>query len=92
MGFIRHLSADEILMQLQLAMQITRLEGLPVVRNVVMMGMGEPLNLPSATLKQVLTTMTDPKAFALSPNFVTVGFDVCGWDVCVCVWYLHLSM
>ena len=37
MGFIRHLSADEILMQLQLALQVAREDGLPDVRNVVFM-------------------------------------------------------
>jgi len=37
MGFIRHLSVDEILMQLQLALQVAREDGLPHVRNVVFM-------------------------------------------------------
>lgn len=37
MGFIRHLNVDEILMQLQLALQVAREDGLPDVRNVVFM-------------------------------------------------------
>lgn len=40
MGFIRHLKADEILMQLQLALQVARKDGLPDVRNVVFMVSG----------------------------------------------------
>lgn len=72
MGFIRHLKADEILMQLQLALQVARKDGLPDVRNVVFMGMGEPLNNPHA-VSQALQAMTDAHGFALSPNFVTVS-------------------
>lgn len=37
MGFVRHLSMDEILMQVQLALQKVRAEGLPGLRNVVFM-------------------------------------------------------
>ena len=44
MGFVRQLSAHEILSQVYLARQVIAEDGLPALHNVVFMGMGEPLN------------------------------------------------
>ncbi len=72
MGFTRHLTPDEILMQLQVAVQVAKVDLLPEIRNVVFMGMGEPMNNAMA-VGQALASMTHAHGFALSPNFVTVS-------------------
>jgi 23S rRNA (adenine2503-C2)-methyltransferase len=67
MGLIRHLTAHEIVAQPLLARQ--RL-GLPV-RNLVFMGMGEPLDNQDA-LFQAIRVFTDPVGFGLSAERLTV--------------------
>jgi 23S rRNA (adenine2503-C2)-methyltransferase len=42
MGLLRSLTADEILLQLHTASAAVREHGMPPLRNVVFMGMGEP--------------------------------------------------
>eukprot|EP00892_Ulva_mutabilis_P003910 jgi/Ulvmu1/1891/UM012_0048.1 len=66
MGLTGNLSAGEIAEQLAYASQLTR------IRNIVFMGMGEPLNNYNA-VKAALDCMTDSRLFALSPRHVTVS-------------------
>lgn len=66
MGIIGNLTAGEILEQLVLANSITR------IRNVVFMGMGEPLN-NYENVKAAVEFMVDNKRFALSARQVTVS-------------------
>ncbi|KAJ7541788.1 hypothetical protein O6H91_10G076800 [Diphasiastrum complanatum] len=65
MGFKGNLSAGEIVEQLVHASCITP------IRNIVFMGMGEPLNNYSAVI-QAVRTMTG-RCFGLSPNHITVS-------------------
>ncbi|GAQ91144.1 radical SAM superfamily protein [Klebsormidium nitens] len=66
MGLLGDLAAGEIVEQLFHASQICP------IRNVVFMGMGEPLNNYSAVVAAV-RTLTAPRAFGLSPSHVTVS-------------------
>lgn len=73
LGFKRNLSSGEILGQIILANQ--RLNELNIenrVRNIVFMGMGEPLDNFDAVV-EACKTMIDPKAFGLSKHRVTVS-------------------
>ncbi|MCO5584291.1 hypothetical protein L7F22_038215 [Adiantum nelumboides] len=65
MGFKGNLSAAEIVEQLVHAFHITS------IRNVVFMGMGEPMNNYSAVV-QAIKTMTG-RCFHLSPKHITVS-------------------
>ncbi|CAM9967718.1 unnamed protein product, partial [Ectocarpus fasciculatus] len=66
MGIIGDLTAGEIIEQLMHASMIAK------VRNVVFMGMGEPLN-NFENVKLAVQFMTDPRRFGLSPRHVTVS-------------------
>ena len=66
MGELGNLSAGEILEQVLHAMRTDP------VRNIVFMGMGEPLNNYKAVLDAV-RVLVDPRAFGLSPSRVTVS-------------------
>jgi len=66
MGIIGDLTSGEIIEQLVHANSITR------IRNVVFMGMGEPLNNYD-NVKRAVSFMIDTKLFALSPRHVTVS-------------------
>lgn len=72
MGFIRQLSAHEILAQVFLARNIIASDELPPLHNIVFMGMGEPLN----NLKHVskaANVIADNKCFNLGSSRVTVS-------------------
>ena len=76
-GFSRNLSAGEIIAQLwyaehELRRRLNVPEGSRVVTNVVMMGMGEPLQ-NYAALVPALRTMLDDHAYGLSRRRVTVS-------------------
>jgi 23S rRNA (adenine2503-C2)-methyltransferase len=71
LGFIRNLSAAEMLDQVLLAKRLLREEG-RTLRNVVVMGMGEPLR-NEAHLFQCLETLRDPRFFNLSENHLLVS-------------------
>ncbi|KAL4451304.1 hypothetical protein ABPG77_009376 [Micractinium sp. CCAP 211/92] len=66
MGMIADLTAGEIVEQLVHASSAAR------IRNIVFMGMGEPLNNYDA-VKSAVTMMTDPRAFGLRRKKVTVS-------------------
>lgn len=65
-GFQGHLSAGEILNQYRSLPERAQ------VTNVVVMGMGEPLDNLDATLR-ALTVLTAPWGFAMSPRRITVS-------------------
>jgi len=71
MGFVRHLTPGEIIGQV---LHVTRLlrETNESLRNVVLMGMGEPLHNYEATLAAV-DMMVDAKGLALGPRFITLS-------------------
>ena len=71
MGFVRNLTADEMLDQVLLAKRLLREEG-RILRNVVVMGMGEPLH-NEENLFQCLETLRDPRFFNLSENHLMVS-------------------
>jgi len=73
MGFTRNLSSGEILAQVMIANRRLEERGLDrKVRNVVFMGMGEPLDNYDAVV-EACRTMIDPDLFNLSKHRVTVS-------------------
>ena len=70
-GFIRNLTAAEMLDQVLLAKRLLREEG-RTLRNVVVMGMGEPLR-NEENLFQCLETLRDKRFFNLSENHLMVS-------------------
>lgn len=72
MGLLRSLSADEILLQVHAAVRVARECGLPPVRNVVFMGMGEPGdNLGGVS--EALSALVNPRGFGLFKRHVCVS-------------------
>ncbi|CAM9108458.1 unnamed protein product [Ascophyllum nodosum] len=72
MGFVRNLTAGEILGQVFFARQAVRLHHLPPLSNAVYMGMGEPLDNPVA-VKRSLELLTHPHAFAMARSKISVS-------------------
>ena len=66
MGIIRNLTAGEILEQVAHANSVTK------IRNVVFMGMGEPLN-NYESVKDTIDVLVDQRLFSLSPKHLTVS-------------------
>jgi 23S rRNA (adenine2503-C2)-methyltransferase len=71
LGFIRNLTATEMLDQVLFAKRLLREEG-RTLRNVVVMGMGEPLR-NEENLFQCLEILRDPRFFNLSDNHLLVS-------------------
>ncbi len=71
MGFSRHLSAGEIVAQVIFVDKLLQEQG-ERLRNVVLMGMGEPLHNYEATLTAV-ATLTDHKGMALAAKHITLS-------------------
>ncbi len=71
MGFRRHLSAGEIVTQVLFVDDLLRREG-SRLRNVVFMGMGEPLHNYDAALTAV-SILTDQKGLSLAPKHITIS-------------------
>ncbi len=71
MGFIRNLTAAEMLDQVLLAKRLLREEGRQL-RNVVVMGMGEPLH-NEENLFQCLEILHDPRFFNLAERHLMVS-------------------
>jgi 23S rRNA (adenine2503-C2)-methyltransferase len=71
MGIVRNLGADEIIEQVTCAGQALRAQGRRL-RNVVFMGMGEPMH-NRAAVEDAVARLLDPGWFALSPRHVTVS-------------------
>lgn len=73
MGFARHLSAAEIIAQASHVARILHREGSRArLRNVVLMGMGEPLHNYEAVMRAV-SILTDPSGFALGADRITLS-------------------
>ena len=72
MGLKRGLTPGEIVAQVVLAIREARDQGFAPVRNVVFMGMGEPLDNLDA-VKASIDVLCDPKALALAPSHVTLS-------------------
>ncbi len=72
MGFVRHLTAGEIVAQVLEAQRLLKEMGRPGLRNLVFMGMGEPLHNYDAVM-QALKIITDPKSSRIGPSRITVS-------------------
>lgn len=71
MGFERHLTPGEIVAQVLYVQHILRQQD-EEVRNIVLMGMGEPLHNYEATMTAVETLM-DHKGLAIAPRHITLS-------------------
>ncbi len=71
MGFIRHLRAGEIVGQLLHIARQLDLRG-ERLRNVVLMGMGEPLHNYTATMKAI-EIMTEHHGLSIGPRYITLS-------------------
>jgi 23S rRNA (adenine2503-C2)-methyltransferase len=71
MGFVRHLSPGEIVAQVLHVSRVLQAQGEPL-RNIVLMGMGEPLHNYEATMTAV-DIMMDHKGLAIAPRHITLS-------------------
>jgi len=71
MGFMRHLTAGEIVAQVLHVSRILRQRG-QHLRNIVLMGMGEPLHNYDATMK-ALDIIMDHNGLAIAPKHITLS-------------------
>lgn len=71
MGFRRHLTPGEIVAQVIHVVRILRERG-ESLRNIVLMGMGEPLHNYDNTMA-ALETVTDHRGLAIAPRFITIS-------------------
>jgi 23S rRNA (adenine2503-C2)-methyltransferase len=71
MGFTRHLSPGEIVSQAIYIDRLLQAAG-ERLRNIVLMGMGEPLHNYEATLTAV-DILTHPKSLAIAPKHITLS-------------------
>jgi 23S rRNA (adenine2503-C2)-methyltransferase len=72
MGFIRHLAAGEIVAQVLHCRRALRAEGAAGLRNLVLMGMGEPLHNYDAVMA-ALEIVTDRRGMNIGPGRVTIS-------------------
>lgn len=73
MGFRRHLTAGEIVAQVLFAMKLSNEQSESrQLRNVVMMGMGEPLHNYDATVKAI-RILTSDTGLAIGPRYITLS-------------------
>jgi 23S rRNA (adenine2503-C2)-methyltransferase len=68
MGFIRHLTAEEIVAQVYKAIFYLNVP----VRNIVFMGMGEPFDNIESVI-QAVHVLTDPRGFDFPKKFITLS-------------------
>ena len=71
MGFRRHLTPGEIVAQVVHVARLLRRRG-ETLRNIVLMGMGEPLHNYDATMT-ALESMMDHRGLAIAPRFITLS-------------------
>ncbi len=71
MGFRRHLSAGEIVGQVLHIVRLRQAEG-KGLRNIVLMGMGEPLHNYEATMT-ALAILCDHHGLAMAPKHITIS-------------------
>ena len=72
MGFLRHLTVGEIVGQVHFLNEILSKDAMAPIRNIVMMGMGEPLH-NFGPLTQALEILTDRRGPGLSPARVSIS-------------------
>ena len=72
MGFVRHLRAGEIVAQVLHAQRVLRAEDQPGVRNLVLMGMGEPLHNYDNVMT-ALETITDHRGLNIGPGRISIS-------------------
>ena len=72
MGFVRHLSAGEIVAQVRHAQQALRAAGGENLRNLVLMGMGEPLHNYDAVMT-ALEIISDRGGLNIGPARITIS-------------------
>ena len=71
MGFFRHLTPGEIVAQVLHVCRLLDARG-ERLRNIVLMGMGEPLHNYDAVMS-ALDILQDPRGVALGPRFITLS-------------------
>jgi 23S rRNA (adenine2503-C2)-methyltransferase len=71
MGFVRHLSPGEIVAQTILVVRQLKRQG-EQLRNIVLMGMGEPLHNYEATMA-ALSIVMDDRGLAIAPKHITLS-------------------
>ncbi len=72
MGLVRQLTAGEIVQQVVHANHELTEQGQPQLRNVVLMGMGEPLHNYDAVMKAI-SILCEPAGLALAPRHITLS-------------------
>lgn len=72
MGLVRQLTAGEIVQQVVHANRVLMEQGAPQLRNVVLMGMGEPLHNYDAVMKAI-GILCEPAGLALGPRHITLS-------------------
>jgi 23S rRNA (adenine2503-C2)-methyltransferase len=72
MGFTRHLRPGEIVAQALAAQRHLRTRGEPGLRNLVLMGMGEPLHNYDAVMT-ALAILADTRGLNLGPSRITIS-------------------
>ncbi|MCE9528165.1 MAG: radical SAM protein [Planctomycetales bacterium] len=72
MGLVRQLTAGEIVQQVVHANRVLVEQGQPQLRNVVLMGMGEPLHNYDAVMKAI-RILCEPAGLALAPRHITLS-------------------
>ena len=72
MGFTRHLTAGEMVAQIQFLNNHLATEGKEPLRNVVMMGMGEPLHNFKELMKG-LAVISDPRGIGIAPSRISIS-------------------
>lgn len=72
MGLVRQLAAGEIVQQVVHANRVFVEQGASPLRNVVLMGMGEPLHNYDAVMKAV-SILCEPAGLALGPRHITLS-------------------
>ncbi len=72
MGFVRHLRAGEIVAQVLHVQRVLRAEDQPGVRNLVLMGMGEPLH-NYENVMAALETITDHRGLNIGPGRISIS-------------------
>ncbi len=72
MGFVRHLRPGEIVAQVRHAQRALRDAGSSGLRNLVLMGMGEPLHNYDAVMT-ALETISDRRGLNIGPSKITIS-------------------
>jgi 23S rRNA (adenine2503-C2)-methyltransferase len=72
MGFTRHLRAGEIVAQVLHAQRVLHARGEPGLRNLVLMGMGEPLHNYEAVMT-ALEIISDSRGLNIGPSRITIS-------------------